>query len=51
MQGSVQKPMQASGCGFGVQRLNVAARGLSLLLGGLHPKVIHLQHSVISSAR
>ena len=26
-----------------MQRLNVVAKGLSLLLGGLHPKVRHLQ--------
>jgi hypothetical protein len=37
--------MQASGCSLGVQRLKVVARGLSLLLGGLHPNVMHLQHS------
>ena len=44
----MRKPVQASGCGFGVQRLKVAARGLSLLLGGLHPNVRHLQQSGIS---
>ncbi len=43
IQVSVRKPMQASGCGLGVQRVKLAGRGLSLLLGGLHPNVRHLQ--------
>ena len=39
----MRKPTQASVSGLGVQRLKLAGRGLSLLLGGLHPNVRHLQ--------
>ena len=45
---AVRRPMQASGCGLGVQRLKVAASGLLLLLGGLHPNVRHLQQCYFS---
>ena len=38
--------MQASVIGLGVQRVKLAGRGLSLLLGGLHPNVRHLQQHV-----